>query len=353
MKKTLIDSHWHLYFLKDEEGNDFRDALDAFQKEGHLTGMNLCSIPIYKSIGPEQNMLAALYKLHNPTAYAYAGLVYPQRPFRKPMPAGMDPETQYAEFMEIGFDGIKMLETKPTEQKAYDVRIDDSYFDGFFAACVRDNTHMVWHVADPDTFWDLDRIPKRFLDKGWYYGDGTYLSYEETYQQVYNVLEKNPELKVTFAHFFFLSDKPAELEALFAKYPGVSVDITPGAEMYGSFRRQNAYYRDFFIRYADRIFLGTDTSFSNGKGGSPQRLNTVRKFLETDETIQMIEEACPGLHLPEDAQAKICGENFQKVAGEKPKPINRKALKAYVEKYAPLIPDEKMRQGLLDEVKDF
>ncbi len=36
-----------------------------------------------------------------------------------------------------------MLETKPTEQKIYDVCIDDPYFDTFFAAAARIRSFLV------------------------------------------------------------------------------------------------------------------------------------------------------------------------------------------------------------------
>lgn len=343
MSYPVIDSHWHLYIFEDEQGRDFRTVMDEFQKENGLASVNICAIPVYGGLGPAQNILAALYKLHNPTAYAYAGLVYPQQPYRCPMPAGMDPLTQYRELMALGFDGIKMLETKPTEQKLYGMRIDDSYFDPFFAAAEADGTHMIWHVADPDSFWDLSRIPQTFLDRGWYYGDGTYLSYEDTYRQVFNVLDRHPKLPVTFAHFFFYSQKPEQLAQVFAKYPGTSVDVTPGSEMYAAFLENREFYRDFFTRYANRILYGTDTAV---KGDDmtrfAQRGQAVRDFLTTDKDVTVIRVDTRGLALPEEAQRKILGDNFRRLAGPVPKAVDIKALKAYIAKYRHLIDDAAM-----------
>ena len=347
----MIDSHWHIYVPECEDGTDFRIALDALQKQQKLEAMNLCCIPCYNDLGPAQNILAAIYKLHNPTAYAYAGLVYPQKPWQKPMPEGLDPLSQYEELMAIGFDGMKMLETKPTEQKAYGMFIDDPYFDSFFAAAEKDGTHMVWHVADPETFWDIDRIPQRFLDRGWFYGDGTYMSYDRVYGQVYNVLEKYPRLRVTFAHFFFLSEHPQQLEALFAKYAGATVDLTPGSEMYEAFRNNRAYYRDFFIKYQDRILFGTDTSHSGGDMTRfTDRSQAVKDFLTTDREMTVITVPTKGLALPKPVTDKILKENFRRFAGKKPKPVDRAALRAYVEKYKHLITDPKMLDYILKNV---
>lgn len=351
MQKT-IDGHWHLYVLEDDQGRDIRQIMDAYQADNQLDAFNICSIPVYNGLGPAQNLLAAVCKLHNRNAYAYCGLVYPQCPFEKPMPDGMDPLSQYRELMQIGFDGIKMLETKPTEQKAYGFFIDDPYFESLFAACEDEGTHMVWHVADPDTFWDIDRIPKRFLDRGWFYGDGTYMSYERTYEQVLRVLEAHPQLNVTFAHFFFWSGKPQQLEELFAKYPGVRVDLTPGAEMYADFRENRGFYREFFIRNADRIQFGTDTSFNGGDMERfGQRLNAVRDFICTDHQVTVITESCQGLQLPQEVCDKILYRNFEKVAGEKPKTIDTEALQAYFDKYKHLIYDQKLLAFLSEEIE--
>ncbi|MBP3334056.1 MAG: amidohydrolase family protein [Clostridia bacterium] len=348
MKRKIIDSHWHLYTHTDRDGSDFREVLDKFCEENALAAINICSIPIYKDLGPAQNMLAAIYKLHNRSAYAYAGLVYPEKPFEAPMPSGMDPLSQYNELMEIGFDGIKMLETKPYEQKDYSVFIDDEYFDSFFAACEENNTHMIWHVADPETFWDIDRIPKRFLDKGWYYGDGSYLPLERVYDIVYNILEKHPRLSVNFAHFFFMSDHPEKLEELFEKYPNVGVDITPGAEMYGSFGKRREFYRDFFIKYADRIMYGSDISYSGaGLEHLRHRGRSVQDFLTTSNAVTVIDNETKGISLPKEALDKIYYQNFEKVAGNAPKPINKEALVRYVEKYRHLINDQKMLDYIL------
>lgn len=346
----MIDSHWHLYVPYHEDGTDYRLKLDALQKEQGLNAVNLCCIPCYHELGPAQNILAAIYKLHNPSAYAFGGLVYPQIPFAKPMPQGMDPLSQYEELMAIGFDGIKMLETKPTEQKIYGFCIDDPYFDGFFAAAALDGTPMVWHVADPETFWDINRIPQRFLDRGWFYGDGTYMSYDRVYAQVYNVLDKNPTLKVSFAHFFFLSDHPEQLEALFAKYPGASIDLTPGSEMYASFRENREFYRNFFEKYQDRIIFGTDTSYSGGDMTRfTERSKAVVEFLTTDKDLQIISVPTKGLALSKEITDKILGGNFRRQTGA-PKPIDREALRVYAKKYKHLITDETIRNFIFQNI---
>lgn len=353
--RKIIDSHWHLYPWFDENGKDFYAALDDFQKNHDLAAVNLCSIPIYHDLGPAQNILAALYKLHNPTSYAYGGLVFTDKPVNLPQPEGFDPLTQYNELMEIGFDGIKMLETKPAEQKEYQVVISDEYFDPFFTACEKNQTPMIWHVADPETFWDINKIPERFIERGWFYGDGTYMSLEEIYGQVYTILKRHPKLVATFAHFFFLSEHPEKLIELFNKYENVSVDITPGGEMYGAFRENFDYYCDFFEKYSEHILFGTDVSFTENDLEKHYNsiLDSVYNFFENENGIEIYGETCPKIKISDEAKDNILYKNFLRTTGETPKQINKKALKKYVEKYEHLITDKKLLSLIKDAVKDF
>ena len=234
-ERNVIDSHMHMHTVCDGDGLDFYTFFDQVQSEHGLKGLNLCACPIFKDWGVENNILCILYKLHNPTAYAYGGFFYPEKPMRLPMPDGMDFLSQYEELMSLGFDGIKLLETKAFEQREMQAFIDHSCYDEFFSKCEKDGTHIVWHVADPDTFWDLERIPPRHLAKGWYYGEGGYMAWVDIYKMVQRVLVRHPKLKVNFAHFFFLSEHPEWLEELFEAYENVGVDLTPGAEMYKAF----------------------------------------------------------------------------------------------------------------------
>lgn len=355
MNRKVVDSHWHSYPWADENGKDFYTVIDEYQKRLGLAGLNICSIPVYHDLGPAQNVLPLLYKLHNPTAYAYGGLVYTDKPVKFPQPEGFDMLTQYNELMEMGFDGIKMLETKPAEQKEYQVRINDPYFKDFFAAVEKDGTHMIWHVADPDTFWDINKIPERFIERGWFYGDGTYMSLEEMYGQVYDILESNPNIAVTFAHFFFLSEHPEKLEELFAKYPNVSIDITPGGEMYAAFRENFEFYKGFFEKYSDRIFFGTDASFTHNDlfDHYMNIVTQVYNFCATDKDIEIYGEKCPAIQLSEEATDNILYKNFERVAGTAPKPVNKAAVKKYVEKYKSLITDKELLNLIENAVKDF
>ena len=341
-KLPVVDGHYHIYGWYDANGKDFYETTDAYRKGRNFRAVNLNALPSV-SWDVSNNIIAALYKLRNPETYIHGGLVYDTYPVPPVMTQGMDPLTQYRELMAIGFDGIKMLETKPTELKAIDRPVCDPLYHAFFDAVEKDGTHMVWHVNDPAEFWDRDLAPAFSFENGWFYGDGDYPTHEEIYEQALAVLGRNPALKVTFAHFFFMSGCPERLEGIFGKYRNTAVDLTPGSEMYGDFLRRAAYYKDFFVRNADRIQFGTDASDEGDVESNLWLSDTVYNFLMGEKDFQLWDVKSRGLGLSDETAEKILSKNFLRRVGEKPKPVNVQALKAYLDKYRHLIRDERVR----------
>lgn len=344
--RSVVDGHYHIYNWYDGKGRDFFTTTDNYLAGRNFRAININALPSV-SRDVSNNIIAALYKLHRSEVYIHGGLIYDSYPVPEMMPEGMDPLTQYRELMEIGFDGIKMLETKPTEIKAICRPVCDPLYEGFFDAVEKDGTHMVWHVNDPAEFWDKDKAPAFAFENGWFYGNGEYPTHEEIYRQALAVLEKHPQLKVTFAHFFFMSGCPERLEEVFRKYPNTAVDLTPGSEMYGDFLSRAEYYRDFFSRNADRIQFGTDASDEADEVDDNLWLSDiVYHFLTTDRDFQLWEVTSRGIDLPDESADKILSGNFLRRVGEKPKEINREALKQYILKYRHLIRDEHVRANV-------
>ena len=202
--------------------------------------------------------------------------------------------------------------------------------DEFFTEAEKRGTHIVFHVTDPIDFWTKEG--------GDYYGDSTYASYEEIYRQAYKILENHPNLKVTFAHFFFKSETPEELEELFEKYPNVCVDLTPGWEMYLSFYERKEYFKEFFTKYSKRIVLGTDAYFPRPTECSMWLVDRVYRFLSSPDVVKAVADRYEsGLCIPDEAIEDIAHGNFERRVGENPKPINKEALKAYYAKYKHLM----------------
>lgn len=343
----LVDGHIHLNGWFDKNGRDFFEGLDALQKERSIKAMNLAALPNGTRGDAGSNIMAALYKLHNPACYAHAGLVFPQMPVRPPLPQGLDALSQYRELMEIGFDGIKIICTKPQDYLLYDLPVTHEYYEPFFEAAEKDGTHILWHVADPATFWDRARIPERFLARGWYYGEGGYPSNVQIYREVFAVLKRHPALNITFSHFFFLSDSPEVLERIFAAYPGVTVDLTPGTEMYESFYAKSNFFREFFKKYNDRILFGTDTAYP---GYEAKNLHdSVYRALTTHDTMIPINAGTfSGIGIDAESAEKIFARNFETRVSASPKRVDRAALRRYIAKYTPYLRNEIHKKEILE-----
>ena len=352
----IVDSHTHVHEFHDKNGVSCIDWVHEYQKK-HFPTVNICALSngayITGKCNAAENVRAAIIKANCPGVFAYGGLVYPSYPVRpEEISEGFDPLTQYRELMEIGFDGLKSFENKPSSINAIDLPICDPFYDAFYAEAEKDGTHMVWHVADPERNW----LPEYLSSGGnpdWYCGEGRCIPWEEIYRRVYNVLDRYPRLNVTFAHFFFLSEKPKELEELFEKYPNVSVDLTPGTEMYEVFDSKREFYRDFLIRHDERILFGTDCTFDSYVAEYNDALApAVRDFILTDGVVDSIWGLkVKGFKLPAPSAEKILSENFLKHHAE-PKSINKDALWRYIEKYAPTV-SENDRKGMLDFAKKY
>jgi len=237
---------------------------------------------------------------------------------------------QVTRFADVGFDGIKLLESKPSVYNSFPYKLHDPIFDAFFEALIAADLPVVWHVGDPETFWDPELAPPMAHINGWFYGDGTFPSLETLWEDSLSILKQHPKLTVIFAHFYFMSPHLKRLADLLDQYPGMNVDITPGTEMYSYFSINHDKARNFFIKYQDRIVFGTDTCISTDSFYEPAKDNKVtwmRRFLESGDTFDLNENIknIHGLNLPQDVLDKIYVANFTRLLGDKPRPF-KKAL---------------------------
>ena len=340
MKRRFIDSHIHIYEWLTKSNRSYIEGLDDLQKGCQADGICICALT-YDFDVVAQNLMAAIYKLHNPTAYAYGAFIYPKVPVKAADMVGMDALTQYHELMQIGFDGLKLFENKPYVEKALACPIDSEFYEPFFAQAEKDKTPTVWHVADPKRNWD----EKYREELGAWFCDETFLPHEEFYKRVYAVLERHPFLVATFAHFFFLSEDLKELERIFSKYENVAVDVTPGTEMYAVFNQNKEKIAKFFETNADRLLYGTDCW--------PDESNTFTLADAVYNVITGVKQAgdiwgvqAEGLTLSEQTQDKILFGNFYRRNGA-PKKIDKEALIRYAKKYLPYIQSERAKAEIV------
>ena len=336
--ENLIDTHMHIEAWENEEF-EFIDCFEKHRQEADLRSLNICAVPT-KQRTICNNIMCALYKLANPNTYIHGGFDHIIYPITEEMPQGMDLITQYREMMEIGFDGIKLIEGKPTVLKSLGNNLNHPALDKLYTELEKDGTHIVFHINDPVDCWDRSKMSQEFINLGWFYGDGTHLTHEEFYAQAQKLFENHPNIKATLAHFFFCGDTPWRVADLLEKYPNLCVDLTPGCEMYHSFERQHDYYRTFFEKYSDRVMLGTDGTFPWLTKCHVWCIDILSRFIATNDQMMAFDDSIlTGLGIEGTAKENIFYKNYERRVGTVPKAINKKALKQYIDKYWSLLSD--------------
>ena len=236
-------------------------------------------------------------------------------------------EVQAKALIDMGFDGIKMMYA-PGTRKRLGYGIDDPRYDKMFTYLEDNDIPAVIHVNDPEEYWVPRELTESEKERGWGFFTGGFLSKQEIYDETFRMLDKHPRLRVTFAHFFFLSNFREEAERVMETYPNVCFDLTPGWEMFLGFSRDVEGWRGFFEKYAHRIFFGTDSN--NNKRMCAELNLMVRMATEAEGEFILPAyriETVRGLHLDEAILDKIWRENYARFVGT-PKPVDVEKVKA-------------------------
>jgi hypothetical protein len=270
---AIMDSHMH---MRTETGDveELFAKIQSLTDAGQVKAINIACIPPWDDQALDQNALAILFKARHPrTTYAFGGLSYN-------FPGRANDQRDYADqarrLLAMGFDGIKMIEGKPSMRKMTHLAISAPAYDRFYALLQRRHVPILLHLADPEGFWDRAYVAKWSIPKEWTYIDGTFPARETLYAELEDVLRRFPRLQVTLAHFGFLSADPKKAAQFLDRHPSVNLDLTPGTEMYDNFSLQPEAWRSFFIRYQDRILFGTDNGYD--AAGSVEEYNTPQKL---------------------------------------------------------------------------
>ena len=103
------------------------------------------------------------------------------------------------------------------------------------------------------------------------------------------------------------------------------------------------WYR-IFRTYSDRFIYATDTSTSSPEERMNGLAQGVLRFLQTDDEFAQGKNLAHGVRLEQPHLENMLYKNHDREVGEKPREINRTALKKYIERYLPLMPDSRNRQ---------
>jgi hypothetical protein len=171
---------------------------------------------------------------------------------------------------------------------------------------------------------------------------------DEPYRhEIDRLLQKHPDLKIIFAHFYGGPRDLVRLGSFLDRWPNVCINLAPGLIFRGLAERRDEA-REFFIKYQDRILFGTDADASSS---SKVELNKnlvqfIRRFLERRDDLGLAEivpgwpnepdgelhetqhlyyhelDADRGLYLDSQVLDQIYAGNFRRVVGARPKKIN-------------------------------
>lgn len=329
----IIDSHVHP--MGGAGLQPFFKAAQEFIDDVQLNGVNLLYINNNRFCTLGAELLSLALKVKDPRFTVYGSFGYWMNTIAHDGP-GL--KAQLETFMAAGFDGLKMLEGKPTERAVNRIPLDDPRYDLAFDLLEKTAYHVVRHVNDPEEFWSKETCPKWANGgEGGYWDTEKYLSKEQLYVENENLLSRHPKTNVTFAHAYFLSNFPDRMTALLDKYPSVTVDLCPGIEMYDGFSRQHKRWREIFVVYQDRFVFGTDNTISalgesvlTHDGSRRFKTDTIFRFLTTSDEFEAWGFRVKGLGLPKEAARKILGGNYLRLRG-KVKPVNADAAIAYGE----------------------
>ncbi len=326
--KNFADVHVHMSDLDFQKCKDYLDLLT----DQDVTHVALQSLT-YRSIAYNLSVLywKNTYQKLNLAAFGMVhGLDrYKEIPF----------EVQAKALLDMGCDGIKMMYA-PDLRKRLGYGIDDPCYDKMFDYLEENDIPVVIHVNDPEELWVPRVLTEYEKQRHWGYCDGTYLSKQEIYDETFRMLDKHPRLKVSFAHFFFLSNFIDEATRVMERYPRVSFDLTPGWEMFLGFSKDIDAWQAFFEKYSDRILFGTDCN--NIKDFNPKIYELVRTAISHDKSEFKMpcyrDYMIKGLDLSKETLDKICFGNYMNFVGEA-KPVDMEALKTAAHR-------------LLDDIKD-
>ncbi len=320
----IIDCHVHMGGMADEA---------AMLKIRDATGIEKIALVSIQNPTAGAGLPQSLYmKAQHPNVFfVFAGLNHAQKlsEGRVETPSLVE---QVEGFVKIGCDGMKMIEGKPTSRQRMDIPVTDPYFADYWSCVEELGIPIVWHVNDPEEFWDPAKLPGWARERNWGYGPDD-VKKEELYAEVDEVLARNPDLRIIFAHFYFLSADLPRAGRFFDEHPTVCFDLAPGIEMLYNLSHDPDTSREFFIKYADRIVFGSDLASRLSVEEGRIRAGMVFRWLESEDAFRIPEEAdfllgspddglIRGLSLPDDVLTKIYSGNFGRLAGTEPRTLN-------------------------------
>lgn len=349
MLSNIIDGHMHITQWLREDGRCSFDVIEDYRRDNGIAYVdNMCcsnNADLWDGYEMDQSMLGAIAKLEDPHVFAHGCLYIPSDAAQT---KAYDFVSQLEELMELGMDGVKICDFKPDAYKTLKVESRLDEYEKYISYCEKYKIHMCWHVADPPYFWDETKVSEEIKRLNWFYGNGTYPTYEKLISYAYELLDSHPDLHVMLAHAFFKSDAPDEVERLLKKYPHVMIDLAPGGEMFDGFRTAYDQWHRIFREYSDRFVYATDACTCQSRESMSWLAQDVLRFLQTEETFPFYctQHVAHGIGLEKEPLENILYKNHERAVGKAPRAIHRAALKKYIDRYLPLMPETQNKRKI-------
>lgn len=363
----VFDGHLHTFRFKvpvRESIGLFKRQFDRFNVEK----MTFLALPCdacpgkveFKDTDQIDNIRVMYFKsVFSPNGYAFAGLEYNGLDITDKKVVSEELLRQVKEYKRLGYDGMKMYEGHPNMRKLLGYPLYDEIFDKYYDFCEKEGFPILMHLANPAEFWDKTKISQYWIDRGCYF-DESFPSFNDFHTEILKRLEKNPKLKLSLAHWGFLTYNKDAAEK-YMSYPNTMLDICPGGENFFRILDDKAFWIPFIEKYADRITYGTDTyNFEYDKEDNWLRATGNRPLLAQnfivaglDDEFDYIGQKYSGLSLNKSAQTKILYENLLNRLGS-PKKVDLKYFITKCEQFLEKAsPDSLERYNLWCMKNDF
>ena len=256
---------------------------------------------------PDCNEKALAISEHDSHWYAFAGLHH-----------ASDFVEQTKEYMDRGFRGIKLLEGKPSLYRHYGYTYDHPRFEPFFAYCEENQIPLMIHNNDPLRHWDIDKISKANVAKGWYY-DSSIPSQEYFFQVLEGVLTRHPNLRAAIAHFGFYSNNIPRAERLMEQCPNLRMDMTPAPIIFDELSETPEQIKAFILKYNDRLTFGSDADtpiIGSMRELNDRKMRIMKAFYEGSGETMVDKHRIQGMALDEAILENIYWNNAMAFIGE-------------------------------------
>ena len=322
MRKT--DMHIHSRIYQPDKTKEFLDYLKAKGVEK----VSFQTVATSKNYSSFENMFALWVKdFYKDMEVCVNGSLHEWGPFLE-----VPYEQQVQWLWDAGCDGMKFLHMKPTMRKQVGKGLNHPSYDKALSLMEDLGMYALIHSKDPRSFWHKDQMLPMQVEAGWCYEGKGFISFEDAHRETLEMLDKHPRLKTILAHFFYVSDDIEEASRILDTYPNVYFDITPGVEIFENFAKSRAEWREFFIKYQDRIMFGTDADETFDKETVDDLYKLAEGALTSDVPSYVahcyVDLNVGGLNLPKEVVEKIYHTNFETFTQGVVRPIDRKVMKS-------------------------